>query len=105
MASTWRRREAALFAGQALAIEVDDDLVALAPGVQVFAGFGARAGAADDADDGVEIVEGDLVAFEDVLALARLAQQEDGAALHHIDAVIDEGANGLVERRVRAAGR
>ena len=32
-----------------------------------------------------------------MLALARLAQQEDGAALHHVDAVIDEAADRLVE--------
>ena len=105
MASTWRSDEAALFAGEALAVEIDDDLGALAPGVEVFAGFGARAGAADDADDGVEIVEGDLVAFEDVFALAGLAQQVDGAALDDVDAMVDEGADGLRRGRVRGAGR
>ena len=97
MASTWRSVRPRSSLAQALAIEVDDDVSALAPGVEVFAGFGAGAGCADDADDGVEIVEGNLVAFEDVLALAGLAQQEDGAALHDVDAVIDEGADGLVE--------
>ena len=99
------QREAALFAGQALAVELDDDLGALAPGVEVFASLGAGAGCANDLDDRVEIVERDLVAFEDVLALAGLAQQEDGAALHDVDAVIDEGADGLVERQLLAAGR
>ena len=51
-------------------------------------------------DDRVEIVERNLVAFQNVLALARLAQQEDGAALHHVDAVIDEAANGLIESQL-----
>ena len=32
-----------------------------------------------------------------MLALAGLAQQEDRPALHHVDAVVDEAANGLVE--------
>ena len=90
---------------QAFAVEIDDDLCSLAPGVQVFAGFGAGVRSANDPDDRVEIVEGDLVAFEDVLALAGLAEQEDGAALHHVDAVVDEGADGPVEPELPAAGR
>ena len=49
---------------------------------------------ADDPDDVVEMVERDLVADQDVLALAGLAQQEGGAAAHDVDAVIDEGADG-----------
>ncbi len=89
--------DAALFSGQPLAIEVDDDIVALAPGVEAFASLGARAGPADDADDGVEIVEGDFVAFEDVLAFAGFAQQVDGAALDHVDTMIDERADRLIE--------
>ena len=35
-----------------------------------------------------------------MLALAGLAQQEDGAALHHVDAVIDEAANRLIESQL-----
>ena len=35
-----------------------------------------------------------------MLALARLAQQEDGAALHNVDAVVDEAADGLVETQL-----
>ncbi len=35
-----------------------------------------------------------------MLALARLAQQEDGAALDDIDAVIDEAADGLIEAQL-----
>ena len=77
-------------------------LGALAPGVEVFARLGrGERDRANDVDDGVEIVERDLVAFQDVLALARLAQQEDGAALDDVDAVIDEGADGL--RRGRSS--
>ncbi len=36
------------------------------------------------------MVECNLVAEQDVLALARLAQLERGAAAHHVDAVVDE---------------
>ncbi len=65
------QREAAFFlVHEPLAIEVDDDLSSLAPGVEVFASFSARARCANDADDGVEIVERNLEAFEDVLARA-----------------------------------
>src|SRR4029077_1269488 len=86
-------RETAFLVGQALAIEVDDNLCSLTPGVQVFAGFGARTGGANNLDDRVEVVEGDLVALKDMFAFARFAQQEGGAALHHIDAMIDECAD------------
>src|SRR6185312_12178322 len=64
--------ESAFFACKPLAVEIDDDLRALAPCVEVFAGFGARSRCANDADDRVEIIEGDLVAFKDMLALAGL---------------------------------
>ena len=97
MASTWRSVRPRSSLGQALAIEVENDLSSLAPGVQIFAGFDAGAGCADDANDGVEIVERNLVAFEDVFTLAGLAQQEGGAALHDFDAVIDECADCFVE--------
>ena len=63
-----------------------------------FASFGARSGCANETDDRVEIVERDLVAFEDMLALAEAAQHEDRTALHDVDAVIDEGTDGFVER-------
>ena len=46
-------------------------------------------------DDVVEMIERGLVAFENVLAVLRLAQQVSGAAAHHIDAVIDEVLDGL----------
>ena len=62
---------------------------------QVDAGVGAVLAAANDADHVVHAIERDLVALEDVLAVARLLQQERGAAAHHIDAVIDEVADGL----------
>ena len=90
-------REALFFVRQALAVELDDDLAALAPRVQVLARLGPRARCANDLDDRVEVVERNLEAFEDVLALAGLAQQKDRAPLHHIDAMIDEGLDRLVE--------
>ena len=60
---------------------------------------------ADDLDDVVEVIERDLVAEQDVLAIARLAQQEGGAAADDIDAVVDEGADGVRQRQLLAAGR
>jgi len=55
--------QAAFFTGQAFAIEIDDDLGALAPDEEILARFGTRGRSADDADNGVEIVEGDLEAL------------------------------------------
>ena len=66
-------------------------------GEEVLAGVGAGAGLADDADDLIEVVEGDLVAEEDVFAVAGLGEQEGGAAADDVLAVVEEGADGLVE--------
>ena len=46
------------------------------------------------------MIERDLVAEQDVLALPRLAQQVGGAAAHHIDAMIDEVADGIRQRQL-----
>ena len=62
---------------------------------EVDAGIGAVFAAANDADDVVHAIERSLVALEDVLAVARLLQQERGAAADHIDAVIEEVVDGL----------
>ncbi len=67
---------------------------------EVFAGVGAGGGLADDADDLVEVVEGDLVAEEEVLAVAGLGEEEGGAAADDVDAVVEEGADGVVEREL-----
>ena len=37
---------------------------------------------------------------KNVLAFARLAQQENRAPLHHVDAVVDEGADGFGEAQL-----
>ena len=60
-------------------------------GEEVFAGVSAGRRLADDADDGVEVVERDLVAEQDVLAVAGLAEEESGAAADDVDAVVEEG--------------
>ena len=65
---------------------------------EIFAGVGAAAGLTDGADDVVEMVERDLVAEEDVLAVAGLIEEEGGAAADYFGAVIEEGADGPVER-------
>src|SRR6266849_4338856 len=57
---------------------------------QVFLGFGAAGRSADDADDVVKMVERDLVADQNMFALAGFAQLVDGAAANNFDAVIDE---------------
>src|SRR5216684_2211059 len=57
---------------------------------QVFLGFGAAGRSADDADDVVKMVERDLVADQNVFALAGFAQLVDSAAANNFDAVIDE---------------
>ncbi len=44
------------------------------------------------------MIERDLVAEEDVLAVAGLAEEEGGAAADDFDAVIEEGTDGGVER-------
>ena len=44
----------------------------------------------------IEVVEGDLVAEQDVLAVASLARRKAGAAADDVDAVIEEGVDGLV---------
>ncbi len=44
------------------------------------------------------MVEGDLVADEDVLAVAGLGEEERGAAADDLHAVLEEGADGGVER-------
>ena len=46
------------------------------------------------------MVERDLVAEQNVLALARLVEQEGGAAADDVDAVIDERMDGCGEREL-----
>ncbi len=67
---------------------------------EILAGFGAAAGLTDGADDVVEVIERDLVAEEGVLAVAGLAEEEGSAAADDFDAVIEEGADGGVEREL-----
>ena len=38
----------------------------------------------------VEVIQRVLIAFQNVLAILRLLQQESRAPAHHVDAVIDE---------------
>ena len=60
-------------------------------------------GAADDADEVVEIVESDLVALQDVRALLRLTQAELGAAGDDIAAVLDVAIDQLLDVHLSAA--
>src|ERR1700740_1519859 len=57
---------------------------------QVFPGVGAARAAADDANDHVEMVEGNLIAEQDVLALAGLAKFVARTAGDNVAAMIDE---------------
>jgi hypothetical protein len=56
---------------------------------QLLLGLGAVGGGADDAHEVVEVIEGDLVALEDVGAVLGLAQAELGAAGDDVAAVLD----------------
>ena len=83
-----------LHAGEPLQLQLDDGLGLLLGKLesrdQAVARILRLFGRADDADHFVEVVEGFLEAQQEMLAVARLAQFEFGAAAHHIDAVVDE---------------
>ena len=57
----------------------------------------AVAGAADETDEVIEVVEGDLVALEDVGAVLGLAQTETGATSDHIAPVGDVALDELLD--------
>ena len=85
--------------------QIDRDLFSAEVCDQVLAGIRAVAAAADDGNHVVEVVERELIAFQDVLAVLRLLQQEGRAPAHHVDAVIDEVLDGLDQPHLLAAGR
>ena len=79
-----------------------EDGVGLALGERVLGhqpdlGLLAVLGAADDADEVVEVVEGDLVALEDVRAVLGLAEAELGAAGDDVAAVLDVALDQLLD--------
>ena len=69
---------------------VDVDLLPGEVGDQVLAGIRAIGTATNDRDHVVEVIERDPVAFQNVLAVFRLLQQERRTPAHHVNAVIDE---------------
>src|SRR4029077_11280902 len=69
---------------------VDVNLLAAKVGDQILASIGAVRAAANDHDYVVNVIERGQVAFQNVLAIARLIQQIQCAAAHHIDTMIDE---------------
>ena len=66
------------------------------------ASAGARS-ATDQRDHGVEILEGDLQALEDVEPLLGLAEIEDRPARDHLAAVIEEDAYRVAQTQQLAA--
>ena len=60
--------------------------------VQILAGIRAAGRSANNFDDVVNVIESDVVAEQDVLALLRFAQLVLRAAAHHVHAVLDEQA-------------
>src|SRR6266481_7470237 len=60
---------------------------------QVFLGFGTAGRSADDPDDVIEMVERNLVADQNVFALAGFAYFLNGAATHDFYTMIDEQLN------------
>src|SRR6267154_2559782 len=73
-----------------LAVFGDGDILLGEIFEQVFLGFGTAGRSANDADDVIEMVERNLVADQNVFALAGFAQLVNGAAAHDFDAMIDE---------------
>jgi len=67
---------------------------------EMFPRIGARRRSTNDLDDIVKMVERDLIAEQNVLALAGLAQEEGGTAAHHVNAVVDEVADGVGQRQL-----
>ncbi len=65
---------------------------------QLRARGGAVLGGADDRDHGVEVLEGDREALEQVRARAGLREVVGGAPHHHLAAEVDEVAQRLLER-------
>src|SRR5690606_20530843 len=48
-------------------------------------------GGANERDDVIQVLDGDLQAFQDMCAGFRLAQLEDRPSNHHVPAVLNEG--------------
>src|SRR6185312_10565070 len=69
---------------------IDVNLLAGKVSNQILAGLATVRAAANDGDDVVNVVERDLVAFKNVLALFGLPQQVGGAAAHNIHAMINK---------------
>jgi hypothetical protein len=92
----------ALHVGEALEAHVEDRLrLHLAEAElahQAVARGGRVGGGADEGDDGVEVVERDLEALEDVQALLRLAQLEDRAPGDDFLAMLDEDQQRVAQR-------
>src|SRR3974390_161403 len=57
---------------------------------QIFFGIGATGRTADDADDVIEVIQGDLVAEQNVFALFSLLELEDGARANAVVAMFNE---------------
>src|SRR6267154_1758130 len=76
-----------------LAVFSDGDVLLGEIFEQVFLGFGTAGRSADDPDDVIEMVERNLVADQNVFALAGFAQLVNGAATHDFHAMIDEQLN------------
>src|SRR5579884_1777463 len=62
---------------------------------QAVARLARRGRGADELDHRVEVVERDLVAFEDMFALARARQIVGGAAAHHVHAMLEKAVQRL----------
>ena len=74
-------------------------------GHQCFFGFLGRFAAANELDDFVEMIESDLEADQDVLALFGFAQIVLRSAAHHFDAVLDEKLDQLDQSELARLAR
>lgn len=89
-------------AAQAFELHIDDSLSLLIGQaeavVQFFFGFVVGAGTTDDLDDFVDIIHGDLQAFDNVLALFCFAQVVFGPADDDLLLMVDVVAEHLTQR-------
>ncbi len=99
----WRSRAASRRSCRSR-IAIGLDLVDVEQLHQAAAGGVGRLAAADEGDDGVELVEGLGVAAQDVRALLGLAQPVPGAPLDDLDLVVDV-VRGPARRGAASAGR
>src|ERR1700722_20309742 len=65
-------------------VELDDNILGKRKATQVFSRFCARSGSTDNANDLLDVIQGNLQALENVFTLASLFEQERRAPANHL---------------------